>query len=717
MPTPTYKSIYFRDFPAPDSKHKALTLAVGGTEPSLARAIRGMSSDQLRNAIGFPSYSALSSAAAAADLPVHMFCIRALKAWMRQQAGEADSDLPGPDSQISHLVTFSDDRAAPYQRWFPLLEGYSLSFVELLLGKHARGASRVLDPFGGVGTTPLAVSLRGSSAFYAEVNPVLQKVASAKFKALGLNEAQRNLVVEELRGLAKQLPHIIKAMGTDQQLLNTYKSTFNDSQFFDKDTFEAILSTRRAIDLVGAMLDMTRELFEVAAIASLQPSSLLIRAGDLRYRRGRELGQIEPFIDGVHDRLMAMADDIQATEPIPQQPLLVTSNAQYLNRIPRLDIDAVVTSPPYLNGTNYIRNTKLELWFIRAIQSKADLRSYRDAAITAGINDVRGGEVPVRFDSARTVISELKKAAYDSRIPRMVSSYLDGMSRVFAGLSTHMKAGAPVFLDIGDSAYAGIHVPTDKLLAELADQHGFRLTGSTALRTRLSRTGIALSQSLLSFEFKPVDSTSQKRVTRQSLAVTPKWEAFKSELPHQNAPYSKRNWGNARHSICSYQGKIKPSIAHHLVDVFSPPNGIVLDPFAGVGTIPFEACLTGRRGVGFEISPAALAIMRAKLAPPDQVQALLLVDDLEEYLSTSSVSSAARDSAHAISFNGRLPAYFNERTFEEVLKARTYFQHLPDTAEKSFCRRVSSPYSPRKSAVCIEPSFSPHYTVCADRAC
>ena len=40
-----------------------------------------------------------------------------------------------------------------------------------------------------------------------------------------------------------------------------------------------------------------------------------------------------------------------------------------------------------------VRNTKLELWFVKALKSKADLRSYRDAAITAGINDARGAEV------------------------------------------------------------------------------------------------------------------------------------------------------------------------------------------------------------------------------------------------------------------------------------------------------------------------------------
>ena len=684
MATPTYKSIYFRDFPNPDSRRKALTLAVGAGEPTLAKAIRSMSSHQLRTAIGFSSYAALVSAAVAEDLPVHTFCIRALKIWLRKRNAKAGSDLPGLGGPISHLITFSEDRAAPFQRWFPLLEGYSLSFVELLLAERAGGASRVLDPFAGVGTTPLAVALRGSSAFYAEVNPVLQKVAAAKFKALALSQEQRATIVSELRSLAHRLPAIIAVAGADQQLRDAYQHTFRGSEFFDDHTLEAVLSVRRVIDVLETRLDLTSDLLEIAAIASLQPASFLIRAGDLRYRKGRELDRMETFVDSVLDRVVAIADDIEATDVIAGRPLLVAQDAQRLDRIRPLGIDAVITSPPYLNGTNYIRNTKLELWFVRALKSKSDLRSYRDTAITAGINDVRGTEARVSSEAARAVISDLEKNAYDSRIPRMVSSYLNGMSRVFAGLATHMKVGAPVFLDIGDSAYGGIHVPTDKLLAEVASDRGFRLLESEVLRTRMSRTGLALSQTLLTFEFVPPSTNAQKRETVQPPSFTDRLEAFKSNLPHQRVPYAKRNWGNERHSICSYQGKMKPSLAHHLVDVFAPENGVVLDPFAGVGTIPFEACLTGRRAIGFEISPAALAIMKAKLTPPNRSQAVSLIDDLEEYLSTAEIDDIDRSRAREVAFNGPLEDYFHERTFEEILAAREYLQCRQETPEKAF---------------------------------
>ena len=684
MVTSTYKSIYFRDYPAPDSRRRALTLAVGAAEPELARAIRSMSSHQLRTALGFSSYSALTSAAASAELPVHTYCIRALKTWQRKRVAEAGPNLRGLGGPNNHLVTFSHDRVAPFQRWFPLLEGYSLSFVELLLAERAGRASRVLDPFGGVGTTPLAVALRGSSGFYAEVNPVFQRVAAAKFKALNLSMADRGTVVSELRSLADQVARVVGMAGIDQQLSAAYGRTFGSSEFFDEPTFEAVLSTRRAIDVMDTRLGLTADLFEVAAMSALQPASLLIRAGDLRYRKGRELERKESFIDGLRNRILAIADDIEAAENIAERPVLVVEDARRLNWISPLAIDAVVTSPPYLNGTNYIRNTKLELWFIRALNSKLDLRSYRDAAITAGINDVRGAEVPVRFDGAREVITDLKKNAYDSRIPRMVASYVSGMSQVFAGLAHHMEPGAPVFLDMGDSAYGGIHVPTDRLLAEVAADCGFRLLESEVLRTRMSRTGIALTQSLLTFECAPNSAPTHRRATPQAFAFTNRWKAFKSDLPHQIAPYAKRNWGNARHSICSYQGKMKPSLATHLVEVFAPANGVVLDPFAGVGTIPFEACLTGRRGIGFEISPAALAIMKAKLAPPSRSQAFSLIEELEDYLSTAEVDEIDRAAAREVAFNGPLEAYFHERTFTEILAARAFFQRVPESPAKAF---------------------------------
>ena len=47
------------------------------------------------------------------------------------------------------------------------------------------------------------------------------------------------------------------------------------------------------------------------------------------------------------------------------------------------------------------------------------------------------------------------------------------------------------------------------------------------------------------------------------------WRYFKTKVPHKLEPYSKRNWGSSLHSLCSYQGKMKPSLVYHLINLFS----------------------------------------------------------------------------------------------------------------------------------------------------
>ncbi len=91
---------------------------------------------------------------------------------------------------------------------------------------------------------------------------------------------------------------------------------------------------------------------------------------------------------------------------------------------------------------------------------------------------------------------------------------------------------------------------------------------------------------------------------------------FSNKMEYRTPPYSKRNWGHPWHSLCSYHGKIKPAIAHILVRDFTSPGDIVLDPLCGVGTIPFEACLQGRKGIGNDLSKLAYIVSSAKMNYP-----------------------------------------------------------------------------------------------------
>jgi hypothetical protein len=70
------------------------------------------------------------------------------------------------------------------------------------------------------------------------------------------------------------------------------------------------------------------------------------------------------------------------------------------------------------------------------------------------------------------------------------------------------------------------------------------------------------------------------------------------------------------HQLSPYIGKIKSSIAGELINSFSRPKDLIVDPFSGAGTIPFEATLRGRRAFAADISPYARILSLAKLAAP-----------------------------------------------------------------------------------------------------
>lgn len=164
-----------------------------------------------------------------------------------------------------------------------------------------------------------------------------------------------------------------------------------------------------------------------------------------------------------------------------------------------------------------------------------------------------------------------------------------------------------------------------------------------------------------------------------------KWRQFKTNLPHRKFPYSKRNWGNGLHSLCSYQGKMKPSLVHHLINVFSDKNQLVLDPFSGSGTTMFEASLQNRYSIGFDISKVAVAISNAKINNYNLDKIAQILKDAENYINKSQVSKKSLKDAKEVKFNKTLKDYYHPKTFKEILLLRDFFIKNFDIKSPDWC--------------------------------
>jgi DNA modification methylase len=58
----------------------------------------------------------------------------------------------------------------------------------------------------------------------------------------------------------------------------------------------------------------------------------------------------------------------------------------------------------------------------------------------------------------------------------------------------------------------------------------------------------------------------------------------------------------------NYRGNFAPQVARNIIQMYSEPGELVLDPMAGGGTTLIECRLLGRRYIGCDINPAAVSL-------------------------------------------------------------------------------------------------------------
>jgi DNA modification methylase len=394
------------------------------------------------------------------------------------------------DPEVESLGVFKANRDAPFHRWVHFTEGFSAQLVAQELIK-APDARRVYDPFGGTGTTPLVAVEMGRDATWAEVNPYLQEAARTKIAAARAGRDEREEVASTLLQALREGP----ASPYDCDGLSPLIAVNESRDFFEMQALTDLLGWLRRFE---SATGLARRIGLLAVATSAIQSSNMKRAVDLRRRTPREMErQRLPAQDAVQQRVWMMVNDLLQNPVATGSAALVSTDARELPE--DLDgIDLVVTSPPYLNGTNYCRNTKLELLILGLIESEAGLKDLRTRSVTAGINNVsKRIREPDTIAPVEVVAAQLDQCTYDVRIPKMVRAYFSDMRIVLGETLRVMRPGGHLVLDIGDSRFAGVHIDVPELLAVIAQDVGWRLDHVETIRNRVAKDGEPLCQKLL----------------------------------------------------------------------------------------------------------------------------------------------------------------------------------------------------------------------------
>ena len=674
-----YKAIYFSDYPSDDTKDKSITLAFSEPEVPYYSKVKDMSTQEIKELIGIKTYKQLTLFADKQERSINQVVKRLIK----QNLSEVD--------QINGItkkdVTFVKSKNMPFQRWYPYIEGYSTDFVKSLIENFDIQDTLIYEPFAGTGTTLFASDEVGLSTVYSEVNPLLQFLIQTKLTVLKAKKQQRKKLSSNLTDISNSILENIEKFEEDKALKETYISLFADSKYFSDKTLSQILKLRSYIDIVRLEDELLADTLTIAVLSCLLPVSYLKKVGDVRFKTQKEIEkELKTFNETLPQKIADIAEDVlNFNYSLKNKHEFILSNAKNISRVNELKFGAIITSPPYLNGTNYFRNTKIELWFLRYLQYENDLRFFRDQALTSGINDVKkeyaylnGLDISTKSKILNSTLKELDKKAYDSRIPIMARSYFEEMYQIFRDCKPHLENKAKLLIDIGDSIFCGVHIKTDEILIELLTELGYKITDNKILRKRRSKNKEILTQSLLIFQY--IHKNRKHFNDYEPAFWKASWQQFKTVIPHQQEPFSSRNWGHNNHSLCSYQGKLKPAIAHHLVKTFVPENGSMLDPFSGVGTIPFEAALAGKMSYGIDISLPAFYISQAKVSAPIVDESYRYINSLKQFISKGECTKDELNEAQSFGLNKTLAEYYEEKTLREILLARRFVkENYPKT--------------------------------------
>lgn len=371
------------------------------------------------------------------------------------------SDAPNPKPTAQDKERFG--------RIASLYTAFSIQFAEHAIDMCMRaGCTRILDPFSGMGTLAEAARTRPLDLQLGDLSP---------FAALA--GAFRAARTETIRDSISMLDTITSGIQAE-----------TEREFFAQ-LFEHFSSSHLAISLVLAAPSapehqtLALSIF-LAVVSRIRLYARFTGSNPTWIRRPDAIATGSAAREAIIATLYIARDFAKHLPDIhPANKTTSTWTGIDSQVIPEGSLDAIITSPPYANRTDYIRHYQPASELLLAATNCTE-RRIRVEQI--GTPLIRSSDPARPFpDSVNLVLERVQnhhsyasKRYYHKSFLYYFADMFDALSR----MQKWLKNGGTLILVVQDTYYKELYIPTGDLLSAMAEQAGLKAVGRHAWLVR-----------------------------------------------------------------------------------------------------------------------------------------------------------------------------------------------------------------------------------------
>ena len=384
--------------------------------------------------------------------------------------------------RYGRIMQFNKNKAEPFHRWYPFVEGYSREFINSIIEEMDKESLVCLEPFSGSGTTALELQNSGIKCYSFEVNPLMYLIARVKL--------EKNYTLRELEKWFKYVcceREKIEISEPTSDFKTLYKNGNQKKWNYDSNVGIAIKKLEIVIDTIED--EKYKDLLKVALASILLEVSNLYRNGKcLSYKKDwkkRNISEEEVFKRFDKKVISELKEDIEknlVNTKIANKDFLFNKDSRVgiEEIIENESIDLVITSPPYLNSRDYTDTYMLELKTLGFTKSKEEIRELREKTLRSHVQIKWNDKTNVKNKLLEQTLEELTKATeteemWNDSILDMVRLYFVDMQTIFKVVFNKLKPGGRIYFNVSNSAYFNVLINTLEICASIAEDIGYKV--------------------------------------------------------------------------------------------------------------------------------------------------------------------------------------------------------------------------------------------------